>query len=439
MTAWLLAYLLNALWQVPFVFAVAWLAARLLRPASPLAEYRVWLTAAVLQVILPACSGNPRTWLEALHLRRAGAGGSSAVSVHLGPATLHAGLHLPRILAFLLLGVYALTVLYAVLRFVRGVLSTLHLRCEAQPVMLTAESKAVWQRCRRHFHLASISLGESEDLRSPITLGLRKPLILFPAGLLPTLAPADLHTILFHEAAHIARHDFAMNTALQVLSLPIAFHPLTRILLGRLVEAREIVCDALAAEATPTPDGRSTYARSLLRLASTLVQGPPAAAPHAIGIFDAHTLERRIMSLTHSTPRPALLRRVSLVAAAFALCSVTCTSAIALRTAVASPTPVQASDPVRVGARVMAGQVRGRVMPKYPQAAKDAHIQGAVILHAIIGKDGVIDNLTVISGPPELQTSALDAVRQWTYEPYLFNGEPTEVDTTITVNYTLAN
>jgi protein TonB len=83
----------------------------------------------------------------------------------------------------------------------------------------------------------------------------------------------------------------------------------------------------------------------------------------------------------------------------------------------------------------MAGQNLTKVAPVYPAEARAAHVSGMVVLHAIIGRDGTIENLTVISGPEMLRASALDAVRQWTYKPYLLNGEPTEVDTTITVNY----
>ncbi len=72
----------------------------------------------------------------------------------------------------------------------------------------------------------------------------------------------------------------------------------------------------------------------------------------------------------------------------------------------------------------------------YPPIAKAAHVQGAVILHAIISKQGTIENLQVVSGPPMLVNSAMDAVKRWRYKPYLLNGEPTEVETTITVNFT---
>ena len=73
----------------------------------------------------------------------------------------------------------------------------------------------------------------------------------------------------------------------------------------------------------------------------------------------------------------------------------------------------------------------------YPPLARQTRINGTVRLHAIIAKDGSIQQLEVISGHPLLQQSALDAVRQWRYQPTLLNGEPVEVDTTIDVIFTL--
>ncbi len=93
--------------------------------------------------------------------------------------------------------------------------------------------------------------------------------------------------------------------------------------------------------------------------------------------------------------------------------------------------------PIRVSAGVIASLNISKVNPIYPLDAKAAGIQGAVILHAIIGKDGSVENLQIISGPPALAGSALDAVRQWKYNPYLLNGKPIEVETIITVNFTL--
>jgi protein TonB len=92
---------------------------------------------------------------------------------------------------------------------------------------------------------------------------------------------------------------------------------------------------------------------------------------------------------------------------------------------------------VRVSQGVIEGNRIRSVTPLYPPLAKTARIQGTVVLHAIISKQGNVENLSVISGHPMLVQSALDAVKQWKYKPYFLNGEPVEVETTVTVNFNL--
>ena len=101
--------------------------------------------------------------------------------------------------------------------------------------------------------------------------------------------------------------------------------------------------------------------------------------------------------------------------------------------------PKVAVQRVRVSQGVTEGMVIRRVQPQYPQMAKIARVQGAVVLAAIIGKDGTIQNLHVVStASPLLNQAAIDAVKQWRYKPYILNGEPVEVDTTVTVNFSLS-
>ena len=96
------------------------------------------------------------------------------------------------------------------------------------------------------------------------------------------------------------------------------------------------------------------------------------------------------------------------------------------------------TGPVTIGAKVMQGQRIGGAMPIYPQDAKIAHAEGTVILHALIGRDGRIHNLKVLSAPfPSLVESAMWAVSHWEYKPYLLNGDPVEVETEIEVIYRL--
>jgi protein TonB len=84
------------------------------------------------------------------------------------------------------------------------------------------------------------------------------------------------------------------------------------------------------------------------------------------------------------------------------------------------------------------GNIIYRVQPSYPPIARQARVQGAVELRAIISKTGTIENLIAVSGHPMLVKSAIDAVRQWRYRPYLLNNEPIEVETEITVNFVLS-
>jgi len=89
--------------------------------------------------------------------------------------------------------------------------------------------------------------------------------------------------------------------------------------------------------------------------------------------------------------------------------------------------------PIRVGGNVQAARALYKMPPEYPKEARKKGISGTVRLHVIVAKDGSIEQLEVMSGHPLLQQAALDAVRQWRYQPTLLNGSPVEVDTTIDV------
>jgi len=101
------------------------------------------------------------------------------------------------------------------------------------------------------------------------------------------------------------------------------------------------------------------------------------------------------------------------------------------------PPKVATPSKVRVSSGVMQGNLVQKVQPQYPAIAKTARIQGTVVLEATISKSGAIENLKAVSGPPMLYQAAIDAVRQWRYKPYMLNGEPVEVGTTVNVIFSL--
>lgn len=94
---------------------------------------------------------------------------------------------------------------------------------------------------------------------------------------------------------------------------------------------------------------------------------------------------------------------------------------------------------VRISQGVTKGLLVHRVEPTYPPLARSARVQGDVILSAVIDVNGEIKNLQLVSGHPMLVPAALEAVRQWRYKPYLLNGQPVEVETMVTVIFTLSS
>jgi TonB family protein len=93
---------------------------------------------------------------------------------------------------------------------------------------------------------------------------------------------------------------------------------------------------------------------------------------------------------------------------------------------------------IRVGGNVQAAQIVRKVNPMYPALAKQARIQGTVVLNVVLAKDGTVQNITVESGHALLIQASLDAVRQWVYRPTLLNGNPVEISTQVELNFTLA-
>ena len=99
-----------------------------------------------------------------------------------------------------------------------------------------------------------------------------------------------------------------------------------------------------------------------------------------------------------------------------------------------APTPKR----IRVPAQIAEANLVYDVAPKYPPEAGRTRIEGMVVLLAVIGKDGTVEDVRVERGLPVLAQAAIEAVKQWRYRPYLLNGEPVEVDSQITINFTLS-
>lgn len=441
----LLEYVVNSLWMTPLVFAAAWLTARLARRAGAEVEHRVWVGALLLESVLPAVRMQPVVVWRALQglLRWPFAGpaktGRGDVTVSVGSGIVNGSLKMPEHWMLALAALYGGVVLYFAARLLWGVWSTHWIERRAQEISFPDREQRAWQRCCDRFGLVDARVAVSEEIGGPVTVGLGRPVLLLPPSFLECVDEEDLNAVEAHECAHMQRHDFMKNLLYRIASLPVAYHPALWMTLARIAESREMICDAMAASAV---EGRQSYARSLLRLAATITAAPPARTLHAIGIFDANTFERRVMRLTGRGIEMGRSLRLATAAACVTLGAVTCASALALHTEIAvsgSAVTDKKDGPssVRVPSGVMAGNVIDQQRPVYPPEAKKNHITGAVVMHAIISKEGTVEDLQVVSGPEELRESALTAVKQWRYKPYLLNGEPTAVETTVTVNYSM--
>jgi protein TonB len=103
---------------------------------------------------------------------------------------------------------------------------------------------------------------------------------------------------------------------------------------------------------------------------------------------------------------------------------------------VVSVTPARVA-PLHVSTGVLQGMLIAPIRPVYPVIAKAAHVEGTVVVEAVISRKGTIESLRVVSGPQMLQNAALEAIREARYQSFRLNGEPTDVQTTITVNFRL--
>jgi TonB family protein len=479
--AWLLSYLFNALWQISLVFAAAWLASLLLRRAGPHAEHRLWVGALLLQIVLPAChlraisigslwAGLWTTLRGLLPWAKPDASSVGSTRVFFGPGIVGSNsLHLPSGLLAGIALAYAGCLLYFAGRLAWGFFATRALGRTATRITLTGEAALRWTRCCHRLGISALlpEIAASTRVTGPVTVGVHPGLVLLPPALLENIASPtamdDLDAVLAHELAHIRRHDFAKNLLYGLVSLPIAWHPLVWRTRARVSETRELICDALAcdaiacdaiagdANAADAVAGRRQYAQSLLRLASMLIARPPVRTLHAIGIFDPigifnlsstpGTFERRIMVLTHKRNPIGATRGLLIAATCAILALATCASALALHTNVfAADSKAASGTPkiVNVRPEMMAGNRISGENPTYPPEARKKKIQGTVVIDTTVSKEGAIDDLHVVKTPdPSLAESALKAVRTWRYRPYLLNGDPVAVQTTVNVTYCL--
>jgi beta-lactamase regulating signal transducer with metallopeptidase domain len=227
---------------------------------------------------------------------------------------------------YLISGLYLAVLLFFSFRLCRLIWCSAGLVRNAQPAPIDPEYDAMWKRAKERFGVHTASLLAASGISGPVTASLWRPVLLLPVSFIQQHSPTEFLAAIGHECAHIERGDFWKNIFYEAVALLTAFHPLTWFIKSQIAQTRELICDRAAAEQLLD---RRTYGSSLLQLAMKMPRAAPAAAFHAVGMFDTNILERRIMTLMTSLPTLSKVRRYSLAAGATLLLLI-CAGAIGL-------------------------------------------------------------------------------------------------------------
>lgn len=322
----LLTFLLNASWQILLIAAMACLCDRILSGAAARYRHTVWVVALFLTLLLPVFSSatnfnapaqvsiaaTPPTETEPVVITRISSlGGEEIESAEAKTLTAPVATTAttspernwfspvrvqPR-LAAVLVAIYALLMLYALLRLVRAWRQTRKIVRAAVEVELPAAAQSIIETCGRAIATRRVRVLCSSSIPVPITLGVLRPVIILPQSLLKEIDKNLLISAVGHELVHIARRDYLTNLIYEFVYLPVWFHPAAWLIRRRIRQTRELCCDERVTSKLLRPD---VYARSLVRMIGTSPLTPRMAADTTIGIVESDNLEGRIMSLLKS-------------------------------------------------------------------------------------------------------------------------------------------
>jgi beta-lactamase regulating signal transducer with metallopeptidase domain len=319
-------YIVNALWQVPFLAGGAWLLVQVVRP-GPQMQHRVWLAVLGPAVLLPVY-GMGRTGVPAKQPQQTTAvtqeqvasraellvglaqNETPAARKHRFEFPFYPQMHTMRMTATVahwLVRLYLATVVFGLLRIARAWSTTLDLVEHSRE---TSRHRAELADYSRRLGVKLPQLRESGEVSSPMIVGVAKPVLLLPESF-GRFTENEVEAALCHELAHIKRRDYLMNVVCQVAALPMVWHPVVYEVQQRIRLTREMVCDAMAAQEMKSQIG---YAKCLLALAHSMLGGRSMAGQaQFLGLFSNNTVEERVMRLMETTTM-SLRARVARVA-----------------------------------------------------------------------------------------------------------------------------
>jgi beta-lactamase regulating signal transducer with metallopeptidase domain len=326
-------YVTNVLWMTCVISAVTSLLSRTLRRCPSSYRHALWVAALLLAVLVPFASlrgsrinDEPRAVrvAEASTQRSAGTGHSGNSSWRLWRQFRQASqpVQFGSISVWLVAALYVSFTFYRALRLYRGWWSLRAVLQRSSKRPMPPAMHALIQRCQSLLGVKPVPILWSSEGKGPATLGIRNPVLVLPEWFLSQASQDELSSALTHELAHIRRRDFFWNLVYELLILPISFHPAATLIKARIDQTRELACDETAVSSMPT---RAQYARSLLSISQSIAaKQRPAMVGYAMGLFDANTLEDRIMNVLAKTNRIRKSRAQASAVGTLALLLVTC-------------------------------------------------------------------------------------------------------------------
>ncbi|PYV91150.1 MAG: hypothetical protein DMG05_08030 [Acidobacteria bacterium] len=280
----------------------------------------------------------------------------------------------------------------------------------------------------------------SAELDSPVTFGMQTPVMLLPSSF-PEMQPSLQKAIACHELWHIRRKDWLSALLEGFLAAPFWFHPAVWWLLDRIQLCREQVVDRLVLQTTQE---RKPYLEALLQTA--LAQAHPKFTPATLFLSRHHLTERVVSILKEvSMSKTRLIAYLVTVWLVLFLTGKLTVQVFPLESAGApesqSATAAQPDNgskkAVVVPQELLSKRLVHQVKPTYLPEAKQLGIQGEVLLEISVNQKGEVENISVTKGHPLLVLSALDAVKEWKYMPFVVDGAAVPVSSTVSVNFTL--
>ena len=429
-SGWMLHYLTRSAVTLALIGAVAWLGDRWLRRVGPAAQHRLWLAALLMSVFLPL---TPSAWLTGLPAGGGIEAGGAATIAYRVVAASGRWTVSPELCAAVS-SIYLLSVLLALARLMWRWQHTCAMRRRSTAALLDDRAARLLEEAARRARVSVSAVRCSTETRGPVVLGTRRPVLVVPDSFFYT-PDEDVFAALAHECVHIARRDYAKNLFYEFAAAAVTYHPAYWLMRRRIAETREMICDELAAM---TGDGRAEYAASLLRLARAMA-APVARTNQAIGVFDGNILEERIMRLTMDTPSVSRMKKAAMATmAACALLSGAWTAmAMALPLDVMPQTATQEKI-YKIGGDVKPPILVHSVDAEFSKKAKDAKYQGVSVVSLVVNAQGMPRHIhTIRKLGMGLDEKAIEAVRQYKFEPSTLHGKPVAVAITIEVNFRL--